>query len=249
MRKVFCGLAFILAFQLEVRVRASAEQLVQEPSQCLRKSDSSCALQAGKGGFHLTQGDLRWHLANGSAVIRESSARLEFVKGHFWLEKSKTSFEVQTVYGQVTSLDGGGFWIFEKNGQLWIRNLDASLSIKTRTGQSVSLPEGFEVWLGALNSGGVASVGVPRAINLSEVMGDLAKMYQGSKKDFISQVTYFRDRWGDLSHRSAQLYELETRRELASQAAEEAKENERVKRLNKEKEQRRQLFLERALGR
>lgn len=249
MKKLVSCLAFILAFQLEVRVRASGEQLVQEPSQCLKKSDSSCALQAGKGGFHLSQEGLRWHLASGSAVIRESTTRLEFVRGSFWLEKSKNTFEVQTIFGLVTSLDGGGFWILEEDGKLWLRNLDASLSVKTRAGQVVALPEGFEVWIGSLNSSGQANVGVPRAIKLSEVMGDLAKMYQGSKEGFISQVTYFRDRWGDLSQRSAQLYEAETRRELASQAAEEAKENERLLRQSKEKERRRQLFLERALGR
>lgn len=240
-------LLFVLFFQADVRVRASAGSVLEEPSHCLTQ-ENVCAVSAYKNSFHFRKGKLAWSMPDKSSVVRHSLTHLEFVKGGLWVESAIPGFSVQTLYGRIKA-DSGGFYISEKDGKIWFQNLDADVSVELRGGRTVNLPEGFEVWFGPVNDVGVATTGVVRPIELAKVAELIGPVFSGGKKKFSEQLVYYRDRWGDLTARAASLYKNEVLREMASiQEAEEAAV--RKKRQAEEARSRqKELFLQRAFSR
>lgn len=233
---------------MEVRVKASANQIIQEPSFCIEKK-KVCAIKAQGTAFHLNQNQTKWHLSNNSSVVRQDKQNIKFVEGSLWIEKSNSEFKVTTVFADVVSEDGGGFWVYEKNGKIWVRNMDGIVKLNLRGGVALEVPEGFEIWIGAVDHNGVTSHGVVQAINMNEIGKDLLKIYSGSKHEFIEALTYYRDRWGDLNQRSTVLYKDVVVRELASIEKNILAEENKKKSKLEEKEKLRQLYLQKSLGR
>lgn len=207
-------LLFILAFQMEVRVRASADVL-EHPSQCLAKAQSSCAIQAQGEGFHLVTNRVSLHATKGSTLLRHSPDQWRLIQGNLWVDKGK-SLRIETLFGEIAS-EQGSFWVLEKGNKVWIRNISSSLKVTLRDGKVLDLPEGFEFWISGLNSRGVSEYGMLQPIDIKEHLVLWSSLYQGSKEDFVKEVSHLKANWGDLAEKSSSIYKSLVMRELASE--------------------------------
>lgn len=194
-------------------MRASAEVL-EQPSQCLSKNESTCVIQAQDKGFNLVNKQLSLHTTKGSMLLRHSEKQWRLIQGDLWVDKGK-DLRVETLYGDVQS-SLGSFWILEKGERIWIRNVSSSLKVTLRDGKKLDLPEGFEFWISGLNSRGVSEYGMLQPIDIKEHLSLWSSLYQGSKEDFLKEVSSLKENWGDLADKSSALYKSLVLRELAS---------------------------------
>lgn len=205
---------FVLAFQMEVRVRASAE-IMQQPTQCLAEKAVSCAIQATHEGFHYQQYGLKVHAVKGSTLIRQSLKSWRLVRGALWVEKG-SNFEVETVYGNITGQQGQ-FWVLDQSKRVLIRNVDADLKITLRDGKVLELPQGFEFWISGLNTEGKSLYGMLQPVDLKDHLSLWSSLYQGSKADFVDAVAHLKYNWGDMAEKSSALYKSVVMRGIASE--------------------------------
>lgn len=207
-------LLFVLAFQMEIRVRASAEVL-QQPTQCLAEKAVSCAIQATHEGFHYQQYGLKVHAVKGSTLVRQSLKNWRLVRGALWVEKGP-GFEVETVYGNITGQQGQ-FWVLEQGKRVLIRNVDADLKITLRDGKILELPQGFEFWISGLNTEGKSLYGMLQPVDLKDHLSLWSSLFQGSKEEFIEAVAHLKYNWGDMAEKSSALYKSVVMRGIASE--------------------------------
>ena len=91
-------LLFLLAFQMEVRVRAAADSM-QMPEGCL-KTTEACAVQSVLTPFRYKKEDVKLHATAGSTLSRQSDHQWKFMKGALWVEQG-SGLEVETLYGSL----------------------------------------------------------------------------------------------------------------------------------------------------
>ncbi|WP_413942647.1 hypothetical protein [Bdellovibrio sp. HCB-162] len=236
---------FLLAFQMEVRVRASGE-VMQQPSACL-KSKETCAIQVTGSGFHLLQDSLKIHASEGATLVRLSNTQWRFVKGALWIEKG-ANVEVETLYGSLKASQGQ-YWVVEQGDQVLIRNVDATLTVTLRDGKSLEVPEGFEFWISGMNSKGVSSYGMIQPIDMKNHLPLWNSLYRGSKEDFVKEVTHLRANWGDLTEKSSLIYKTVVQREIASELAKQKIVEKKKQRLEAERRQVKELYRQRVFER
>lgn len=218
MRKVTKVLIFILAFQIEVRVRASADTL-EQPAFCL-KSQDSCAVQVLKSGFHVVNKTQSFHATPGATVMRLTHDQWRLIKGNLWVEKG--ALEVQTPFADAKSTRGQ-YWILSEEDRIRVRNMDADLKVTLRDGKQVEVPHGFEFWVSGIDSKGKTDYGVIRPIDMKEHLPLWNSLYVGSKENFKKEVQRYKEAWGDLTAQSSAIYkEIINRKIAADEAAQKA---------------------------
>ena len=226
MKKIVRLMLFLMAFQMEVRVRAAGD-LIEQPSACL-KSQESCAIQVTGSAFHFEKGDHQLHATGGSAVVRLTPDQWRLVKGAVWVEGGK-NLQLESLYAS-TQATMGEYWVISQDSRILIRNMNASLKVTLRDGKTLEIPEGFEVWVAGLNSQGKTEYGMIEPINMKEHLPMWNSLYRGSKEDFVKEVRLYRDNWGDLAQKSSRLYQTLTERKIASIEAQEKAEEARRQR-------------------
>ncbi|KHD87333.1 MAG: hypothetical protein OM95_15050 [Bdellovibrio sp. ArHS] len=245
MKKFFRVLIFILAFQMEVRVRASGDFL-QQPTECL-KAQEACAVQVIGKSLHYSSKTLKMHAKEGSTLVRLSPTQWRFVSGALWLENSR-NVEVETLYGSLKATQGQ-YFVIEQGHRVVIRNMDATLSVTLRDGKTLRLPEGFEFWIAGLNSKGQSDYGMIQPVDMKAHLPLWNSLYEGSKKDFITLVSHLRENWGDLTEKSALIYQNAVEREIASEKEKERAEQARKARIQAERQEMKRLYHERVFER
>lgn len=229
---------FLIAFQLEVRVRASGDVL-QKPESCLN-GKNACAIQVVGDSFKFTHGSLKIVAAQDSTLARIRTKVWQLIKGTLWVQEGD-GLRVETVFGAL-SADRGQFWVLDQGSKILVRNVDSDLKIYLRDGKTLELPEGFEVWISGINSRGQTEYGVLRPIDMKVHLLLWNSLYEGSKENFIRDVAKVKASWGDLAEKSSLIYSGLIQRELASHQ-EKKDATERVQNLKQEKRrQTRQLY-------
>lgn len=234
MKKWIRLVLFLLAFQMEVRVRASGD-IFEQPAECL-KSKELCSIQVGGAGLHLTQDGLKLHADKGAVLSRLSKDKWSYVKGSLWVEESR-HISIETLYGVLKS-EGGQYWVFEKDDKIWIRNVNSELVVTLRDGKILDVPEGFEFWIAGVNSKGRSDYGMIKPVDMKDHITRWNALYRGTKAEFVKDLEKLRKNWGDLAQKSGLIYETLTRRELASV---EARQLEIEKKKQRQAEELRQL--------
>ncbi|KYG65186.1 hypothetical protein AZI87_11510 [Bdellovibrio bacteriovorus] len=245
MKKFFRVLIFIMAFQMEVRVRASGDVL-QQPSECL-KSKETCALQVTGKALHYSSESLKIHAKDGSTLVRLAPDQWRFVNGAVWMEKSK-NVELETLYGTLKATQGQ-YFVVDQGNKVLVRNMDATLTVTLRDGKTLSLPEGFEFWISGVNSKGQTDYGMIQPVDMKSHLPLWNLMYEGSKKDFIAMVSHLRENWGDLTEKSALIYKNVVEREIASEKQKERAEQVRKARIEAERQEMKRLYHQRVFER
>ncbi|MNK07754.1 hypothetical protein D3C87_256720 [compost metagenome] len=245
MKKFVKVLLFILAFQMEVRVRASGE-VIEQPSACLKTQDI-CAMQVTSKVFHFEKSEVKLHAKEGAGLSRVSFQHWKLLKGALWVEQGK-HLKVETLYGNFEA-PLGAYWLIEQGDRVLVRNIDADLNIELRDGKRISVPEGFEVWIAGINSKGQSEYGMIRPVDMKEHIPMWAAMFKGSKEEFLKQVQHLKENWGDLVAKSSDIYQKSVDRQVASAAEKAKKEQERKAQAEAERRRIRELFYQRTFER
>lgn len=236
---------FLLAFQMEVRVRASGD-LIEQPSACLN-SKETCAIQVTGKAFHLVQESLKLHAPVNTALIRLGSQQWRFVKGTLWVEKG-SQMNLETLYGDL-SAEQGQYWVVDQGDRILVRNMNANLVVKLRDGKTLNVPEGFEFWMSGLNSQGKSEFGMIQPVDMKEHLLLWNSLYRGSKESFIKEVVHLRENWGDLAEKSSVIYKGLVERKIASEAEKKKQIEEKKARQAAELRQMRELYRQRVFER
>lgn len=245
MKKFLRLLIFIMAFQMEVRVRASGD-VMQQPSACL-KSKESCTIHVTGPAFHLERGDFKMHASEDSTLMRSSANQWRLMKGTVWMEEAK-NVEVETVFATVKASQGQ-YWLLDQGDKIVIRNIDAELEVTLRDGKKLEVPSGFEFWVAGLNSKNQNEYGMIRPIDMKEHLPVWNALYKGSKESFIKEVKNLKDNWGDMAEKSAAVYKVTTERKLAAVAEAERKETEKKRLEDQKRQELKNLYYQRTFER
>ncbi|XGC79413.1 hypothetical protein ACES2L_08740 [Bdellovibrio bacteriovorus] len=245
MKKFSRLLIFILAFQMEVRVRASGD-ILEQPVACM-KSKETCAIQVMGAGFHYAKKDKKLHAGSGSALMRLSQNQWRLVKGSLWVEESK-GLEVDTLHGSL-SAKYGEYWVIEKEGRILVRNIDSDLTVTFRDGKTLQVPEGFEFSMEGLGVDGRSQYSMVKPIDMKDHLPLWNSLWQGSKADFVAKVKRTKEYWGDLTQKSADLYQALVERKIASDQEAQQKLEEKKRRQALEKAQMREMYRSRVFDR
>jgi hypothetical protein len=245
MRTLLRFLIFILAFQMEIRVRAEAP-LMQEPVHCLSQK-TPCVIQAAAGAFHFKSEHLSLHATPKSVLAEDAENSWRYLSGNLWVEKSK-NLKMHTIYADLTS-ERGSFWLVENEGKLFVRNVNADLVVQLRDGKKLNVPEGFEFWIGGINSLGRSEFGMIRPIDIKQHLALWNELYQGDKEDFVAEVKEMKQYWGDLVARSGDIYKNQVQRKLASIEDEKQSAKEKKRREEAHKAKVRELYRQRVFER
>ena len=193
---------FVFFFALDVRVRASSD-LLERPQGCLTNL-SVCAIQTKASAFHFSTASDELHLGPSSLILRHSLSHLEFISGTLWSQNYE-KMKVATVFGDVDAV-AGPFWVLGDKDKIWIRNVNADLSLHLRDGRTIELPIGFQIWLGGLDQKGQSTMGIPEMIPVEDHIRVWSYMFPGNKDEFKKEVAALKWTWGSLAERSSQLY-------------------------------------------
>ncbi|MBV2169180.1 MAG: hypothetical protein KUL82_10790 [Bdellovibrio sp.] len=236
---------FLLAFQMEVRVRASGD-LIEQPSSCL-KSKEACAIQVTGNAFHLIQDSVKIHAPANTALMRLNSQQWRLIKGTLWVEKG-SQISLETLYGDLTATQGQ-YWVVDQGNRILVRNMNANLVVTLRDGKTLNVPEGFEFWMSGLNSQGKSEFGMIQPIDMKEHLPLWNSLYGGSKESFIKEVVHLRENWGDLAEKSSVIYQGLVERKIASEAEKKKQLEEKKARQAAELRQMRELYRQRVFER
>ncbi len=157
---------FLLAFQIEIRVKALGHAtLFQVPGGCLVQA-GPCSIQTQKQPMNLNLGSSKatskdfegqLFLAPETLIVRDNLGQYRFQEGALRVEgdfDQNHSFRMDFLHGQIFS-GSGSFSIRTQgrvqSGRVWISSESAALSLRLRSGQRLEIPAGFEVWVDGLN--------------------------------------------------------------------------------------------------
>lgn len=235
---------FILAFQVEVRVRASSGVL-EQPEACL-KAQETCAVQVLKSGFHHINKSESFHATPGTTVMRFSGAQWRLIQGALWVEKG--ALEVQTPYADLKASQGQ-YWALSQKDRVVIRNMDANLMVTLRDGKVVQVPEGFEFWVAGVDSVGKTQYGMIRPIDMKEHLPLWNSLFVGSKDHFKKEIERYKITWGDLTLKSSAIYKEIINRQIAADEAAQRAHELRQQKIAEDIRRRREMFWHRSFER
>jgi hypothetical protein len=245
MKKFFQFFLFLMAFQLEVRVRASGD-LLQSPDGCL-KSKEFCSIQATHENFHYKTSSLNLHMGASSVMQRSSNDTWKLVSGYAWIQQGK-SLTLETLFATMKA-PTGEYWVIDKGDRIIVRNVNADLTVEFRDGKKLQVPEGFEFWVGGLNTLGKSEYGMIEPINIKDHLSLWKNLFQGSKEDFVAAVQKQKHQWGDLVEKSSEIYRASADRQIASVQNAEKRRVEKARQEEAQRQKVRQLFYERTFFR
>jgi hypothetical protein len=225
---------FLLAFQLEVRVKAEAPVIG--------------VFSVDKTVFHLRTTDLKIHAAPGSTLEKTKTGDWKLLQGNLWVERAQhNSFE--TLFANVTGVNGE-FWISAVNDEkIWVRNFSSDLRVTLRDGKSVDVPHGFQMWVSGLNSEAHSEYGMVEPIDMKAQIPQWYRIYPDGKKAFTAKMNGLKMSWGDVAETGSQIYKTQTLRKIASIENQEKSAADRKRRSEAETRRIRELYRSRVFDR
>lgn len=246
MRRIAAVFLFFMAFQMEIRVRASGG-LLEKPESCIQKKINNCAIHVVGAAFHKTNSEFKIHGAEGSTLMRIQEKEWRLISGALWVEKAE-DFDVQTPYAMIHGYSGE-FWVIQKKDKIFIRNIDAAISVSLTDGRKVELPVGFEFWVGRINSDGLTEFGMIQPIDFKDHLVLWNALYTGSKSKFLKDVKALKEKSAESIEAGARIYQIATERKLAAEAEEEVRKVEIKNQETSKKAQVRRYFYKRTFER
>jgi hypothetical protein len=248
LRSIVRGLIFLAAFTFEVRVRAAesirlplAEEVMQEPAGCLQK-EGSCAIETGESEKYVLEIEgARIVLDAGTTILRVTGQQIRLVAGTVWV-KPKAQFSIKTEFGEVIGFSGE-FWARRDKQKMWVASVDSAVELIPRGHKdAVHVTPGMENWMGRVGKEGVATMGLPVAIQLKAHLERWARLYPGKKTQFEKDVKEFGPRWVEASAEAAQLHQLSYQRKVASLEAADTRKKEERRKVEEVNQRLRDLF-------
>ncbi len=230
---------FILAFQVEVRVKASAEILMQ-PENCIQLK-SECTIKVKNEKLHIESEAIQMHMYPETVLTKNTSKDWNFIKGKLWVEQAN-GVSFKTVFGEVKATTGEYWIVSEGSDKVWIKNITSDVSVTLRDGKVVQPPDGFEFWISGLNSKNQSEYGMINPIDIKQYVKLWYPLFKGDKESFKERVIVLKDAWGDLASKSSAIYKGVILRREASIAEEKQREIDKKMQLENEKKRILEIF-------
>lgn len=240
-------LVFLLAFQIDVRVRANfMDQPLGEPASCWKTQEGPCSVQAGKKPLVLKSENLElW--AEGDSFFERDGGEWKLLKGAV-RGRTERAASLRFPFGEVKS-QGGEFWIIESEAKFVIRSVSQGVHIQTKDGRLLELPEGLELWVGPQDRLGAFTHGVPSLIPIEDHLRRWSRLNDLSKEEFTHQAQLLNSKWKNRQAIASALYEKVAERHLASIEEEQAASRRRQEKENAQRERFRKLLYHKAFER
>ena len=250
MKLAFRLFVFILAFVLDVHVRASEghfghkkqmTDFLMEPSNCLNRAEE-CALKPNNRNSNvLNFGGAKINMSLDSELIRRKEDWVRIVKGHA-LVRAHTEFVLETRYGNIEFPKDGIALVEVQLDKVQVDVLRGAVKVNLLgKAFSMTLPSSFSFWYSGLQANGMPQTGRPRPLTLDRVI----RLWGGIDND----IELMRDVLDKLSPTwkyavlESGYRDLATIKELrAEQARKEQIEAERRRRVEKENGKLRKMF-------
>lgn len=235
---------------------------------------SPCLIQSVKSPVNLPienfpKGAGYLQLATETLLLREAQGKIRFEEGALRVEGEYPSgkiFELNFLHGTLRA-KSGAFSIrnyasssqkasaqkksnaASSPGRFLIANETAELTIVLRSGQTLDLPAGFEVWIGNLNNFGLQDYGMVQPWNWQNQVRLLNRFNMGTKDQRLEQGRLLKP-ISDLANQQAfQIYQKVADRHIASLAEQERRMEEKKQAERQARERLRQLFFDRTFTR
>lgn len=237
MKKLLHLFLFLMAFQMEVRVRAS-EGALSLPENCLGKT-VPCSFKVNQEKWSHHSGTVKLRAVSRSVLTEEvKNKEWRLLEGTLWVENAP-SVKIHTINADAEA-SNGQYWVLIENDRVIFRNISSKLTLTFKDQSKMEIPRGFEVWVGSVNSEARVEHGMVEPINLKKHLKVWNELYPGSKEQFVTEVQDLRDQWSDLVEESGDIYKKVAEKRLLAQEEEKRRERE----ARKEKEQERRLLRE-----
>jgi hypothetical protein len=236
MKKLSHIFLFVLAFQVEVRVRAS--DTVSFPEHCLGRS-FPCSFKVTEDKWTYETGNIKLH-ASAETLLTEvqKSKEWKLVEGTLWVQNAPSA-KIKTVFADAEG-SSGQYWVFARKDKVVFRNISSKLTVTFKDQSKMEIPRGFEVWAGPVNTEAQTEHGMIEPIHLKSHLKAWYELYPGPRTQFVSEVQDLKDQWSDLVEESGDVYKKVVERKMAALDDEKRKELE----VKKKKEQERQRIRE-----
>jgi hypothetical protein len=130
---------FVMAFQLEVRVKAS-DVVLENPEHCLMSAEA-CALKVRESVFHFKSEKTQFHATKDSMLERKTANNWSFIRGQVWVERS-AGIVFETIHGSAKATQGE-YWLTSAENKIFLRNISSDVEVILRDGKVVQVPAGF----------------------------------------------------------------------------------------------------------
>lgn len=198
MKRLPALIAFLLAFQIEIRVKAIGHNAVLEvPRGCLLEQTGPCLAQTPSGRpLNLSlksssDSSAQMLLAGETLVTRDSFGQYRFEEGAVRVEgdfAKAQPFRLDFLHGKIIASSGafsvrtqGSLKKEKASGRVWVSNESADLHLVLRSGQTLELPSGFEVWVDGLNSNSQQDIGMIQPWDLKAQLKLINRFSLGSR--------------------------------------------------------------------
>lgn len=248
-------LLFVLFFSFDVKIKARAAEIIalpltleitQEPANCLKR-ESLCALRTGKlEKFHLKIGSSELTMDQQTTLIRIDARTVRIVSGTLWV-RPHGDLNIETEYGDLHG--AGEYWISRSNdNRLHIIAFKSDVSVSLRGyNQTVTIPRGFECWVGEVNLNGHSPIGIPTAINPERHIETWARLYSGTRNMFLREVKAWYAHWRDSVTQSSQMHRDIVQQRTLALADERRAQEEKKRAVEAENRRLRDLFRHKVL--
>lgn len=239
MRKFARLLVFLMAFQLEVRVRA---EVVTLPEAC--HSKQSCAYSVFEKSETLKISCGHVQASQGSVMISHPEG-CEFVRGAVFIGDLQAPFQI--LQGQVSS--EGSFLVFKQDEKIYLQAIDKPLTVGLRDGEKFNLVPGFRVWLGKLDAAKKIERAVPQEIKYETYKSWLGESFQEWQPVLALSDKELQELWSHNHELASAQYRDEVTRQIASSNQKKQEEAERIRRRMEEQARLKRDFYDRVFGR
>ncbi len=243
-------LFFILAFTIEVKVRASEiflEKIIQTPDHCLQET-GYCIIKNLDKKYSYKGESFTLSLTPESIVVRQKQKEFSFVKGQVYIKAdTKVTFEIP--YGTIE---------VESDSQVLLEKYEEKVTVQTIFGKAFLKPlgekkpilvmAGHENYISQVGENFRAQTGIPKPIIIEPLLKAWAYHVEIKKEKFLEDVEAFKSIHEKAVQELSILNEQIASREIASVKSEKLAREERAKKSKEQKEKMQNIYYQRLLS-
>lgn len=248
--KLLNVLLFILAFTIEVRVRASEavpEKIIETPDHCLEDT-GYCIIKNLDKRYSYKGESFTLSLTPEAIVVRQKQKEFSFVKGQVYI-KSDTKVTFEIPYGTIE---------IESDSQVLLEKYEDKVTVQTIFGKAFLKPlgekkpilvmAGHENYISQVGENLKAQTGIPKPIMIEPMLKAWAYHADLKKEKFLEDVETFKSIHEKAVQELSILNEQIASREIASIKAEKLAREERARKAKEHQEKMQKTYYERLLN-
>lgn len=249
--KLLNVLIFILAFTIELRVRASdvvpAEKIIETPDSCVQES-GYCIIKNLNKRYSYNNEDFTISFSPESILVRQKTREFSFVRGDIFVKSdSKISFEIP--YGTIEIDPGSQVLLFKQSDKVVVQTIFGKVFLKPLGyKKSILVMAGHENFISQVGEGLKAQTGIPKPIMIEPLLKAWSYHADVKKEKFLEDVDTFKSIHEKAVQELSILNEQIASREIASAKAEKAAREESARKAREQRQKRQNTYYQRLLS-